>query len=117
MSRFSLDEARQLVGFVREQTTALQPIRAELAEHMEARAQGEGSLPEMKGLEARMSELLDQIRARGIQVKGYAPVLVDFVWESDSDVLLCWLEGESELAWWHHVNHGFMGRRPLEQLP
>jgi hypothetical protein len=28
-------------------------------------------------------------------------------------VLLCWLEGEEELAWYHHVGLGFAGRRRL----
>lgn len=117
MRRFSLEEARAQIDFVRRQTAALQPVRARLARQMEQRSQGEGSLPELKGLEARMSELLDQIRGRGIQIKGYAPVLVDLVWEEDSSVLLCWLEGEDELAWWHDERHGFLGRRPLDELP
>lgn len=117
MTRFSLEQARSQIDFVRRQTSELQPVRARLADQMEQRSRGEGSLPELKGLEARVSELLDQVRAKGIQVKGYAPVLVDFVWEEDPDVLLCWLEGETELGWWHDVNHGFLGRRPLEELP
>lgn len=117
MARFSLTEAQELVPFVREQVAALQPVRADLAAQMEAKARGEETLADLKALEARMSELLDGIRAEGIQVKGYAPVLVDLVWEDDADVLLCWLEGEPELAWWHDVNQGFMGRRPLDELP
>jgi hypothetical protein len=28
-------------------------------------------------------------------------------------VLLCWLEGDRELAWYHRLDTGFAGRRPL----
>jgi len=27
--------------------------------------------------------------------------------------LLCWLEGDPDLAWYHRVDLGFAGRRPL----
>jgi hypothetical protein len=28
-------------------------------------------------------------------------------------VLLCWLEGDEELAWYHRADLGFLGRRRL----
>jgi hypothetical protein len=28
-------------------------------------------------------------------------------------VLLCWLEGDPELVWFHRADLGFAGRRPL----
>ena len=28
-------------------------------------------------------------------------------------VLLCWQLGEDDIAWWHRVDDGFAGRRPL----
>jgi hypothetical protein len=27
--------------------------------------------------------------------------------------LLCWLENEDTIGWWHLPEHGFAGRRPL----
>jgi hypothetical protein len=52
-----------------------------------------------------------------VQVKGFAPLLLDFPMSHDGrDLLLCWLEGERELAWYHDVAHGFPGRRPLSDL-
>jgi hypothetical protein len=52
-----------------------------------------------------------------VQVKGFAPLLLDFPMRHDGrDLLLCWLEGERELAWYHDVAHGFPGRRPLSDL-
>jgi hypothetical protein len=29
-------------------------------------------------------------------------------------VLLCWLEGERELAWYHKAEFGFAGRRLIQ---
>jgi hypothetical protein len=47
-----------------------------------------------------------------VELKGLAPLLVDFPADLDAvPVLLCWLEGESELAWYHRADLGFAGRR------
>ena len=46
-----------------------------------------------------------------LQVKGLAPLLLDFPAEFDGvPVLLCWLEGDRELAWYHRT--GSRLRRP-----
>ncbi len=40
--------------------------------------------------------------------------LVDFpALHEGETVLLCWQLGEDEIAWWHHEEDGFAGRRPL----
>jgi hypothetical protein len=31
-------------------------------------------------------------------------------------VLLCWKLGEDEVAFWHGLEDGFAGRRPVEEL-
>lgn len=115
---FEIDEARALVPVIRAVADELVPLRAELAERAaRVRDGGDGELPEIKALEARLSELLDALTGRGIQVKGYAPLLVDLPHvRGDRTLLLCWLEGESELGWYHDVAHGFMGRRPISEL-
>jgi hypothetical protein len=42
-------------------------------------------------------------------------VLVDFPAVIDGhDVLLCWLEGEPDLGWYHPTELGFPGRRRLQ---
>jgi hypothetical protein len=73
-----------------------------------------GGLPELKAAQARLDELMTRIHESGIQLKGYAPLLLDFPSELDGvPVLLCWLEGDPELAWYHRVDLGFPGRRRL----
>jgi hypothetical protein len=73
-----------------------------------------GGLPERKAAEARLNELITEIQAAGALLKGVAPLLLDFPADLDGvPVLLCWLEGEAELAWYHRVDLGFAGRRRL----
>lgn len=112
---FTVEAARGLLGEILPQVEELIEVRAELAERAHTyQESGEGGIPEIKALEARMGEILDHVKARGVEVKGYAPVLLDFPAQIDgNDVLLCWLEGEDQLAWYHRVEHGFMGRRRI----
>ena len=93
-------------------------LRADAAELEVAVQQQEpsplGGLPELKAAQARLDELLTSIAARDLQIKGLAPILLDFPAELDGvPVLLCWLEGEAELSWYHRVDLGFLGRRRL----
>lgn len=114
---FSLEEAQQLVPTVLAIADELLPVRAELALRMHERREGGGGLAEIKALEARVSDLLDRLTSEGIQVKGYAPLLVDLPHRAgDRELLLCWLEGERELDWYHDAALGFMGRRRLDEL-
>ena len=73
-----------------------------------------GGIPELKAAQARLDELLSQVQHEGVQLKGFAPLLVDFPAELDGEaVLLCWLEGDKELGWYHRADLGFAGRRRL----
>jgi hypothetical protein len=61
-------------------------------------------------IETAVSDILDQ----GILLKGVEPGLVDFPHDRDGrQVYLCWREGESGIEFWHDVEVGFAGRRPL----
>ena len=61
-----------------------------------------------------MDELLTFVQDSGAGAKGLAPLLLDFPSELDgADVLLCWLEGDRELGWYHRADLGFAGRRKL----
>jgi hypothetical protein len=115
---FTVDEARALLPEVTSRTAEITSVRADLSELAAALSQGEdsplGGVPEMKALEARLHELLAWFGGEGIEVKGWAPVLVDFPAQlGGHDVLLCWLEGEPALGWYHRVELGFPGRRRL----
>ena len=114
---FTLAEARGLLPEVRRRADEAISVRADLVELQAALEQGEqrprlGGLAEAKGFQAQLSELLGWFPAQGIELKSIAPLLIDFPAEMDGEpVLLCWLEGEHQLAWYHKPEHGFAGRR------
>ncbi|WP_157245599.1 DUF2203 domain-containing protein [Nonomuraea typhae] len=115
---FTLDEARALLPAIIEEAGELVAARADLAEIAFTREQGEasplGGLAELKGLEARIEEIISGWHEQGLQVKGIAPVLLDFPSTFDGHrVCLCWIEGERELGWYHRDELGFAGRRPI----
>jgi hypothetical protein len=73
-----------------------------------------GGLPEWKAAEARLNELMAEVQQTGVELKGLAPLLLDYPADLDGvPVLLCWSEGETELGWYHRTDLGFAGRRPL----
>lgn len=116
---FSVGEANALIDEARPRIDELIALRAELTLAVHAHEVGDASVPlaDVKGMEARLSELLDAFRGWGVEVKGWAPLLFDFPMEPDGANLLCWLEGETSITWYHDAAHGFAGRRSLADVP
>jgi hypothetical protein len=113
---FTLEEARRLMPEVIFRADEVVAIRADLVELRSALEQGTastlGGLPEAKALEARLGEILGWFTAEGLDLKGIAPLLLDFPSQIGGEpALLCWLEGERELRWYHRPEYGFAGRR------
>jgi len=68
--------------------------------------------------EARsLAHTVDEIAERGAEVKDLDEGLIDFpALHGGETVLLCWKLGEDEIRYWHRVEDGFAGRRPVEEL-
>jgi hypothetical protein len=119
MGLFTPEQAKRELARLRPVLEELVAVRADVVELAAALAAGGeptaiGGLPEWKAAEARLDDLLSTVRLAGIELKGVAPLLVDFPADLDGvPVYLCWLEGEPELAWYHRVDLGFAGRRRL----
>lgn len=61
-----------------------------------------------------IAECLRLISDAGAQVKDLDEGLVDFPAERRGEVvLLCWKVGEPEIAFWHGLEEGYAGRKPL----
>jgi hypothetical protein len=61
-----------------------------------------------------VTRAVEQLDALGVLVKDLDEGLVDFPALRDgAEVLLCWKVGEDEVAFWHGVDEGFAGRKPL----
>ena len=130
MRHFTPDEANaelervrplveQLVARRREHVVAL-----ERQEELESKIRGNGGgMPpaELAAADAQVGELArglaslaEEITALGVQVKDLDEGIVDFpALREGETVLLCWRLGEDEIAYWHRVEDGFAGRRPL----
>lgn len=119
MDTFSVDEARAELTRLRPAIGELVELRADAAELATSVEMGGpptslGGMPELKAKQARLDELVTSFTDAGIEVKGLAPLLLDFPSELDGEsVLLCWLEGDDELNWYHRLDLGFAGRRRL----
>ncbi|HKT44630.1 MAG TPA: DUF2203 domain-containing protein [Gaiellaceae bacterium] len=68
--------------------------------------------------EARsLARAVDAIAEHGAEVKDLDEGLIDFpALHGGETVLLCWKLGEDEIRYWHSVEEGFAGRRPVEEL-
>jgi len=57
-----------------------------------------------------------EIDAIGVQVKDIETGLLDFPCQIDGEiVLLCWKLGEGRIDYWHTVEAGFRGRKPIDE--
>ncbi|WP_433273775.1 DUF2203 domain-containing protein [Actinosynnema sp. CS-041913] len=118
MGLFTPAEARRELERLRPVLDEIVALRADAAELSAALSTGEptglGGLAEFKAAQARLDELMSTVQATGAELKGFAPLLVDFPSDLDGvPVLLCWLEGDEGLDWYHRADLGFAGRRRL----
>jgi len=62
----------------------------------------------------RLQALAAELESMGVQVKDLERGLVDWpAQRNGSTVLLCWLRGEPDVAWWHDLHAGFPGRQAI----
>ena len=63
---------------------------------------------------AAIAECAERITEAGAQIKSLEEGLLDFpARRGEEEVLLCWKLGEDEIRYWHGVDEGFAGRKPL----
>lgn len=130
MRHFTPEEANAALDQVRPLVEQLVATRQEHAaalerqEELEGKIRGNGggippaelasATAEVDGVARRLARLVDEITEHGAQVKDLDTGLIDFpALRYGETVLLCWQLGEDEIAWWHRIEDGFAGRRPL----
>ncbi len=63
---------------------------------------------------AAIADCVERIDDAGAQIKSLEEGLLDFpARRGDEEVLLCWKLGEDEIRYWHGMDEGFAGRKPL----
>ena len=127
---FSIVTANELLPWLEQQFKNLRTMNQELANHKKTLSDllrnrgnnGHSSSEEVilstrevvDGLTANMQEVLKGIDDLGILVRNIEMGLVDFPAERDGRLIyLCWISGESTVAFWHETNVGFTDRQPL----
>jgi hypothetical protein len=69
----------------------------------------------LEALIQRAKDSLEEIDAIGVQVKDLDIGLLDFPCLLQGEtVLLCWKRGESRIEFWHRIEDGFAGRKPID---
>jgi hypothetical protein len=60
--------------------------------------------------------LIHQIKDMGVLLKDADKGLCDFPYMRQGRVVyLCWQAGEDDIAYWHDIDSGFVGREPLDE--
>jgi hypothetical protein len=131
--QFSLDEANQLLNELRLELDDLKRMQREAREKYEEmrdmREVGyrpDGNLIMLSDYQetkrqfdhivAEANRVLSAINQRGCRVTDVDTGLVDFPSEVDGvPVYLCWQKDEPEVGYYHGLEEGFAGRRPLPQ--
>ena len=128
---FTPEEANALLAQVRPLTEQLVEHRASLAAAQSERKQlalqiaGNGGGVDLTGaaaLDVRIAQehagvarCVNAIHALGGVVKDAETGLVDFPARlAGAEAFLCWRLGEDEIAYWHGLDEGFPGRKPLD---
>ena len=120
---FSVDEANALLPRLQEMLRDLAVHREamrEKAPHVEpilraAGSNGGGKVGSEYGVEAyRLYRAIERIRGLGVLLKDLDTGLLNFPHERDGRVVfLCWHPPEESVAYWHEIEAGYPGRRPL----
>ena len=65
----------------------------------------------------QLSQTVDEIQQTGCVVKDLDTGLVDFPsLRRGEKVYLCWKLGEERIGYWHGIEEGFAGRKPLDDV-
>ncbi|HEV2075352.1 MAG TPA: DUF2203 domain-containing protein [Thermoleophilaceae bacterium] len=119
---YTLEEANAALGWVLERVQTMRDAREKLTDE-EARETLAGAAPEngggapgrvvSEGFLALRTALLE-LQAVDVVLRDLDRGLVDFPALRDGrEVYLCWLEGETEISFWHEPDAGYAGRRAL----
>ena len=120
---FTVEEANALLPKLQEllgDVSTHRDLMREKAPHLEpilksAASNGGGRVGSEYGVEAYSLYLaIERIRELGVILKDLDMGLLDFPHERDGRVVfLCWHPPEERIAYWHEIQDGYRGRRPL----
>ena len=72
---------------------------------------------DLAGTMDRLADYVQELTDVGVELKDYETGLIDFIGQHQGrDVYLCWKLGEEKIAFWHELNGGYSGRKPVSML-
>ncbi len=108
-----LSDLRDRLARVKESRQAILAASRRIREAVEADGGGQAGGDYWEALAALKAEI-EHFAERNILLRDAETGLVDFPAERDGElVYLCWRLGEERVTWWHPLDIGFFGRRPL----
>lgn len=121
-----LPQIRKSLQKAREQKQTLDNLDQELAQAAARIMMLGGSIPpyqelvrkkgEREQFVSNLEEAVNRIQETGCVVKDLDAGLVDFPALRDGrEVYLCWKLGEKHIGYWHGLEEGFAGRKPLDE--
>ena len=120
---YTLDRANDRIPDLVEMLTVLRTQRDELRD-LKGTFDSTEAGDDQRRLRLRMQGLVDQMQATVARIDGWGITLrdidtglIDFpALVNGRQVWLCWQLGEGPVEWWHELDTGFSGRRPLIEL-
>jgi len=122
-----LPAIEQFLEEARKQKQALDSITADISNASLRIMMLGGSLPpfaelnhkksQREEIAEQLSQTVDEIQQTGCVVKDLDTGLVDFPsLRRGEKVYLCWKLGEERIGFWHGIEEGFAGRKPLDDV-
>ncbi|MBK9927755.1 MAG: DUF2203 domain-containing protein [Anaerolineales bacterium] len=120
---FTLQQANEALKIIRPIMDEVQAIRQKILDNQpeawpaiekSAGNGGNKALSKMVVDFEKLDALIHQIMDTGVQIKDINTGLLDFsALREGREVYLCWKYGEDDIAFWHEVDAGFIGRQPI----
>ena len=116
-----LAELRPVLEDLRRDRDAVAQVQLRLAELASGNGDQERLVRDerksLKDTVGRMEAAVRQIDDWGVTLRDIGTGLIDFpALANGRPIWLCWKLGEGDIAWWHELEAGIAGRRPLIDL-
>lgn len=121
-ARRTLPLVRRIVSDIVEGYPAVQEKLGRFQRSVAAAAPGDDPAPlealrdEINRDADRINGFVEELQDIGCLFKGFGEGLVDwYAVYRERGIFLCWKHGEEDILWWHEIETGFAGRRPITE--
>lgn len=105
----SYEEAEKAIQAFQERVMMMGGLTVDRERAVEARTRRDGAA-------AQLRNAIEQVQQAGCLIKDLDTGLIDFpTTYRGVEVYLCWKLGEDGIEYWHGVDEGFPGRKPIDK--